>query len=656
MVLFHTELHVRLITDVADLYEDPAAKHGSQLDIATLRSRVQAEGLPFLTVTLPKLGKALDKALSQGTPFDAEGWETRPNSKIPKFLGFLFEHVFADDGVERTELSFNQYAVGYLRQILYFVYKLEVQFTEEQELETLKSFKDTDSGLPCHIPCDNVIVHARNLITSVFGSFDPLDIVPRHGAGAVATGEKNHEKHRFKRFYSAINDVYPYTEYMVFSLDQLAMEPEYLESMEFHVTGTAKVVLVPKDSRGPRVISCEPLEYQWMQGGLGSAIMRHLEFNGYTSGRVNFRSQKVNRELALQASKGAHWVTLDMKDASDRVSLALVEVLFQDVPQLLKCLKALRTTATQLPSGEIVQLKKFAPMGSSLCFPIESIVFFALGVGVLMDKQMREGRVRPCAAKHAAMQYRNRLLATTRRLRVYGDDIISRLEDYEALLQYFPSVGLRFNPDKCCTHGSFRESCGMDAYKGTCVTPLRMKRVWNISRNNNSETLISTVCLSNNLYMKGYSRTADYIESAINDNSNGIRVPYIAPPMDSRLYKQWSIRLTFPMGEFVTDRFLSDKDDWELAPGFLIFLRFGTHVEETHRFAPFSRHNTDTWQSEVLLLQAQPRHIRVPAADWSMVLRRFSAGSQHGQPGLFALTRRITLKRVWTPTYTLFRV
>lgn len=648
-VPFYTELYVRLITDVAVLYDDPVVKQESRLDCAKVRKRVEGEGIFFLTKTLPLLGKEVDKSLSTGTRLNISGFQKESGSELPKIFGWLFKRVFSDDGSELS--NSDPRALGHLRQLLYYLYKLEMPFTEAQQNETLQSFKDTDAGLPDSIPSDNVIVHARNFLTSVFGSFDPFDIIPRHGPGATATGEKNHEKHNFKRFYSAIDNVYPYSEYMLYTLDQLALHPQHFDGMEFHVSGTAKVVLVPKDSRGPRVISCEPLEYQWMQGGLGEALVRHLERNEYTCGRVNFANQDVNRNLALAASAGDPWVTLDMKDASDRVSCALVKVLFRDCPHLLEALMALRTTATKLPSGEIVQLKKYAPMGSSLCFPVESIVFFALGVGVLLDKQEREGRVGGCSIRHAAQHYKNRVLATTRRLRVYGDDIISRLEDYEAIIQYFPKVGLMFNTGKCCTQGSFRESCGMDAYRGVCVTPLRLKRMWNISRSNSPDTLMAYVVHSNHLYAMGFTGAASHIEDAVNKSRPGL-VPYLEPTWDT-CYPLTYIRYQEPSKNDRDQMFAYLKNTpfercifTEL--GILVFMRHRSHVAQSFRLPPL-RWNTKLWRAEAFVHQVTTPLIKVPSTDWSMVLRRYSLASKHGQPGLFASPRRITLQRGWVP-------
>jgi len=616
MCSFYTSLHERLIADVADSYGTLAVKQECTLDIAVMQRRVRSEGLSFLTKALPKLGKELDRALSQGTLFAPRGFVLRPRSTIPKFLGWLFELVFSDSGEELSNAS--PRAIRDLRQCLYFLYKLAVPFTDEQEAAMLSGFRSTDSGLPDSVDSDSVISHARNFITNVFGSFDPYNIIPKHGPGAVATGEKNHEKHCFSRLYQAIDEVYPYSEYYHYSLGHLCDNPEHLGRLETQSAGTAKVVLVPKDSRGPRIISAEPLEYQWIQGGLGAKISSHLESNRWTAGHVNFTDQSINRRLALASSTSKKWVTLDMKDASDRVSVALVSELFRDCPTLLRCLMAIRTPATRLPNGDVVLMKKFAPMGSNLCFPIESIVFFALGVGLYMHRRLTAV---PYVSRHHQFRYYAKLMWTaTRRLYVYGDDIISLREDYPEMLQYFPKVGLMFNTDKCCTQGSFRESCGMDAYKGVDVTPLRLKRLWMNGRRQAPETICAYVAFSNAAYARGFHRVASDTSDAVTEILGPLPVlPERAHDPQSRTGCEY---------------------------GVLALVRHYSHASiDTTKWQV--RFNPDLQCREYRLLQAVPRKVIVGSDDWRMVLRRFTSPSERDDPGVFAMTRRITLKRVW---------
>jgi hypothetical protein len=316
--------------------------------------------------------------------------------------------------------------------------------------------------------------------------FDPMDIIPKHGPGAVATGEKLEEKWQFARLYRDVHRVYPYYEYYLAGWGKELMDRlDWYRSLERCESGVAKVVLVPKDSRGPRLISCEPLEYQWIQQGLGRKLVDHLESSRITGGHINFRDQEVNRALALSSSKIGDYATLDLKEASDRVSVDLVKLLFANNENVLRCLLATRTTATKLPDGSVLPLKKFAPMGSALCFPVEALCFWALSVAAVM-RRLRLQR----------QEVGDRVF-------VYGDDIIVPTDWAPIVMEALELCRLKVNRAKSCVTGRFRESCGMDAFNGVCVTPTRLKKPWIGSRNGG--TYAAWIAFANNMAERGYA-------------------------------------------------------------------------------------------------------------------------------------------------------
>jgi hypothetical protein len=201
----------------------------------------------------------------------------------------------------------------------------------------------------------------------------------------------------------------------------------------------------------------------------------------------------VNRELALSASLTGDLATLDMKDASDRVSWELVNYLFPE--DWGNALYATRSVATVLPDGTEIQLRKFAPMGSAVCFPVEALIFWALCVSIVQS------------TRHVS------LVEARSAIYVYGDDIICSSVDHAAIRQYLPLFDLAVNEAKCCTGRNYKESCGCDAYKGVDVTPTKFRRVW--SQQISADSLPSWVEYSNSLWAKGYYACAEYIECAI---------------------------------------------------------------------------------------------------------------------------------------------
>lgn len=527
-------------------------------DLQTCRERFEREGLSFLTKTLPAYAKCVDKALATGTVLTAPGFKLRAASKLPILFGGLLGHLFTNTGIDRTANAVDtdtccEADVTYcretasrslkaIRQLGYLFYKLELPFEEDAINETLTRFKDTDRELPTDpaefrtLPKQHLaaLCVARDLIHRLLCNVDPLSGIPKHGPGAVSTGEKSPDKHVFKRFYRNLNAVFPYDAWFYYNASHLAEDLEGLQSLQSLDAGTAKVVLVPKDSRGPRLISCEPLEYQWIQQSVMGVLVKHLETHRLTKGCVNFTRQEVNRSLAREGSVTGKLATLDMKDASDRVSLALVESLFPSnwVEALMSC----RSPQTQLPDGTLVTLRKFAPMGSAVCFPVEALCFWALSVASLIVRDVlvnTDGYIAPsvlyrsirlsydhddlhhlkrtggevtCNLAHLLPQYR---------VHVYGDDIICRTVDHGVIVSALEAFHLKVNADKCCTHGFFRESCGLDAFHGVDVSPVRQRIVLMSDSRQPVRDLPSLVGFANECWRRGLQGLSLVMEKQI---------------------------------------------------------------------------------------------------------------------------------------------
>lgn len=490
----HGEYYLDLVLSVLD--RDPlgtTSRKDLDADRRTLCNRFAHEGLSFLTKALPKLGKALDLGLVEGRLQVPREFKTAHKcTGIPAFLQAYFRLLFAVDGTLLE--SANPDAVKHLRQVLFMLYKLELPYSETDEARVIANFVATEGELELEVGGEtgDLIAAASYIVREALKGFDPKDILPRHGPGAVATGEKLEEKWTFHRLYNSIHQVYPYYEYYILGRGrELIDRLDWYRSLDRCEAGVARVVLVPKDSRGPRLISCEPLEYQWIQQGLGRKLVAHLESSRITKGQINFTNQEINRTLALSASADGAYATIDLKEASDRVSVELVKHLFSNNENVLRALLATRTTATTLPDGSVLPLKKFAPMGSALCFPVEALCFWSISVAAI------------CRAK------RLRLQEVGHRIFVYGDDIIVPSEWSAVVVAALEAVRLKVNLSKCCTTGYFRESCGMDAFKGECVTPTRLKSPWVESRVGG--VLAAYTSFANQMAEKGYSACATLV-------------------------------------------------------------------------------------------------------------------------------------------------
>ena len=570
-------------------------KESLERDISTIKSRVSSEGLAFLTKTLPKLGKAFDQGLVSSRFKIPLGFKrSRRNQCIPAFMQGSINLVFDEDGLLRDVVPAN--VIRYVRQVLYFAYKLEISYSKSDEAVVIDNFVRTDAELS--LQCDPLasdLIHLAKIITGkVFHGFDHKDIRPRHGPGAVATGEKLEDKWTFARLYNRIHQVYPYYDYYVVGgARELSDRLDWYNNLQRLESGVAKVVLVPKDSRGPRLISCEPLEYQWIQQGLGRKLSSFLEWTSvYTKHRVNFTRQEINRDIAKTSSASQRYATLDLKDASDRVSLELVRRVFADSPSLLRALEACRTTETRLPNGSLITLNKFAPMGSALCFPVEAFVFWVVIVSAIIRRTKmpleRAGRL----------------------VYVYGDDIVVPTRYAQLSIQALEVVGLLVNLDKSCTTGYFRESCGMDAFKGTDVTPSRLSTPWS-NRSTDGSALASYTSLANALFAKGFVEASQFLWKELARVYGKIPFGTVRSSYPHRL-------VASPLQADVLNRTL---------------FRWRT--------------NRNYQRTEFLLPSLSSRRIKSGLSGWPRLLRDM-VSYLHGDPSVVVVPRSTLIKRRWT--------
>jgi len=445
-----------------------------RLTLQKVKSRVLKEGNSFLSKTIPALGKAFDKALSDAAPLTAAslGFKPMRNSCLPMFMGEFFSRVLSSEG--KLLPSPCAQSVKVLRRLFGLFYKYERPYSLCQEQQVVDSFIKAEDDLstlqpvlqklkaqvdaalgygmvhPALSPPD-VARKAQKALKRLFRGFDPYDITPRHGPGAVATKQRRSQKFVWSNIADQITDVYPASEFYYSSMTHVCDSARELQALGGESL-PARVVLVPKDSRGPRLISCEPVDFQWIQQGLASAIVELVESHVLTKHSVHFTDQGPNRCGAQLGSITGGYVTLDLKEASDRVSLDLVRLLFPS--EVLPFLEACRSQSTVLPNGQVLKLKKFAPMGSSLCFPIMALTIWAILYAAAPNADARE-----C-------------------ILVYGDDVIVKTAYAANAIEQLESFGLKINHDKSCTKGFFRESCGMDAFQGVNVTPVRLRTVW----------------------------------------------------------------------------------------------------------------------------------------------------------------------------------
>lgn len=400
--------------------------------------------------------------------------------------------------MDRLRSTMDPKYLRYIRQLLLFCYKIEIEPTHEQLQEAQKAFEDSERGVEHWEAwfaantasnqanrCSPFFTYARQIVGYVIGRIDWSTIVPCHGPGAVYPPCMPHDKSNFRTIYTTIEPHYPFTEYFCalpsYWWDHLVLgEPEMRESdtIECHL------VAVPKDSRGPRLICVHPKESVWIQQGCRQSLERAISApNSPCHGYINFHDQGVNGRLALKASIDREFVTLDLKEASDRMSCELVRHLFGDFAyNKISCSRA---TSVTLLDDRVMLLRKWAPMGNALTFPVQSLVFYSL---------VRSGIM--C-----------RYGVNCSDIYVFGDDILFPRKFWDGAVNGLVRGGFIPNMDKSFRHGFFRESCGVDAYHGIDVTPLRLR---SLDPSSGSGAL-SMCVLAKALDKRGYLLTSDFL-------------------------------------------------------------------------------------------------------------------------------------------------
>jgi len=502
--------HARGILELATcVYLDAVAKcTANQLeerDLETLRSRIEGEGISFVTITLPNLVKGLEQALSRGQiePLDFLGF--KKFRKAPAFLRGFFALIF-DSSTGRLLNEPQIEAIEGIRQIGNTFKKLEIPCSPRRVAKAFTEFTQIEHDLKLPIAPDFVNYYlnvSRVLWSSLLTSTEVSAIArfkPKHGPGATAEHILGNSKYVIRSWHERLEPYFPllttaYANEYACDAGGFANVTLVNEEQELPV----RVITVPKTLKTPRIIAIEPVCMQYTQQAISRTLTKAIEQSTIAGGHINFTDQTINRRLAMTSSADGTYATIDMSAASDRVPYSLAIRLFDSNPDFQSAVDATRTKKAQLPDGTVLVLSKFASMGSALCFPVESMHFYTVCVGALLEKYKLPVTFKNC-------------LAVSRNVFVYGDDILVPAQDAEIVIEHLHKSMCKVNASKSFWTGKFRESCGADAYDGVLVTPtyVRKTRPDNFS---DASSLTSWVATSNLFYKKGYWKTASHMIS-----------------------------------------------------------------------------------------------------------------------------------------------
>lgn len=438
-------------------------------DFKYLLSRFEKEGILFYLERLPELGKAFETSIITLEPLKVPaGFKLAKGTRLPKFLNQLFSQLFSNDGSPLYCLAnrgqWNSIAVEacrYIRQVCLMWSKVEMitevddtsatsgqrgritaktkaalegfvqRCTREVEFGQFDTLADLNTW-------HGAMNEARRLLRCVFSTKVPtLDELQkfiqepwgRQGPGAVAGGEVGREKWSFNQWPGLPKGLFLWR--TGFGMDAVSVKEQ----------PDARLCCVPKDFRGPRVICIEPKENQFAQQGLMDILYRHVRACDLTRRSISFLDTDISRQLCYDYA----YATIDMKDASDMISLMLGRLLLPRwVFKLVTRYRSRHVMVREL--NKRVRTKCLATMGNATCFPLETLIFWALSLGTMIH--LRDS-FHPRQQKHLNLD-----------VRVFGDDIIVPLWAADNVARILEASGLIVNRSKTCIESPVRESCG----------------------------------------------------------------------------------------------------------------------------------------------------------------------------------------------------
>jgi len=498
--------HVNDLYELAtSIYKDAVAKCAAELevrDLMTMKSRSENEGLSFFTITLPDLGKDFDRCLDQGQIGPTHFRSFRKYGKIPAFLRGFFARIFSRETggiLDEPDIS----SIEAIRQMAYSFKKIKLDCSEKRARKALSSFIQIEQDFddqPSPLDKGTFEYLCRHLWDIVLADINmsTCNFVPKHGPGATEERISGNQKYVHKLWYERLEPYFPLFHFAFPNENAYGCkEFQNLTLISEEHEHPVRVVQVPKTLKSPRTIAIEPVCMQYTQQAISRVLVKTLESNWITRGHINFTDQSVNQKLAMTSSKHQKYATIDMSDASDRVSNEIAGCMFRRYPDLFGAIQACRSKKAQMPDGTIVSLRKFASMGSALCFPIEAMYFFTICI---------VARLR----KHALPVTSYNIYKMSRDVFIYGDDIIVPTDDAAVIIDYLHRYKCKVNAHKSFWTGKFRESCGTDAYDGEDVTPTYIRSVPPDNKRDAS-AIVSWVASSNSFYKKGYWRTATHL-------------------------------------------------------------------------------------------------------------------------------------------------
>lgn len=200
---------------------------------------------------------------------------------------------------------------------------------------------------------------------------------------------------------------------------------------------------VPKDVGGRRLIAIEPCSRQFIQQGIAGAMRVTPGYRAFFDLHSNARH--------LRLASLSHCMTVDLKDASDRIPLGLVEYLLPEWYPIL----ASHSSAYAEIGDQLHPINSAATMGCGFCFELETLVF-AFVAALAPDNTEYNVLPRSCS------EFLKRLSS----LSCYGDDLVIPRAWWCSVEPVFLRCGFVPSDKKTCLTEEFKETVGFWIPKG----------------------------------------------------------------------------------------------------------------------------------------------------------------------------------------------
>lgn len=540
MLKSHTEellqVYQCLFEDIGNAY--PALRGELSKDYLTLVRLADERGVSLFCVDLPNVGKHLDRCVSEGKFSVCALPLTKRCPRCimyPQFLKELWALTFHESGCLKEDCDVE--ALLFLRQVYYMAKKVNLNCPTENVLDEVRDFFQIDALLPeperswteseAHITEEafqgfsrSPIYSARasaspdsarlkallinldvisGMISSSLGPYDPKDWSFRHGPGVVSERKGPVNKYQFVNWSDRLESVYPIADFGYYNYSSWGSHAESSEvgSQE----PSSRMISVPKTLLKPRLIAAEPTEHMWCQQNIWH-YMRQRVSKSWLGDFVRFNDQSLNQDLCKRASIDGSLTTIDLSNASDRVTCHFVGQLFSSNLGLLAALRSTRTHQIQQDYindvAPVMSLKKFSTMGNACTFPVETLGFLAVSLAAIVTQ--RSQKISKKVLKGLIGQ-----------VAVFGDDIIVPTDCRELVCNALEILHFKVNLSKSYWSGNFRESCGVDAFRGVNLTPV----YWRSITTGDPESIVSAIQVRNSFYKRGYWNVARHIASTV---------------------------------------------------------------------------------------------------------------------------------------------